>query len=98
MQLSRQCNCSIEFTFIHTHTIRTASYANSTFAAVVVAANLEQLGDDLVALALAKLKPKGRLVVLESAALLDEVKGRLLLGGFVNVQVVNGSGESRHYA
>lgn len=69
----------------------TATHANSTFDAVVTSTG--DLPDNLIALALAKLKPQGRLVLLDTAALSDELNGRLVLGGFVNVRSVNSSGK-----
>lgn len=72
-----------------------ASYANSTFDAIVAPGAGQQLPDELVALALAKLKPAGRLALLNAPTteLADELKGRLVLSGFVNARLVNGSGE-----
>lgn len=72
----------------------TATYANSSFDAIVVG-SAQQLPDQLVSLALAKLKPSGQLA-LQNAGTGDrteELKGSLVLSGFVNVRVVNGSGE-----
>lgn len=85
------CACNYDCFFVRIISSSTANHPNSSFDTIV--SSTAQLPDALFALALAKLKPAGRLVLLETAAVADELKGRLLLSGFVNARPINGCGE-----